>query len=56
MTWFVSAEVDGRRLSLGYFAFEEDAAHAYDEAAREHHGEFAQLNFPETPSDPHSEE
>lgn len=31
---------------LGYFAVEEDAARAYDKAARYHYKEFAALNFP----------
>jgi hypothetical protein len=31
---------------LGYFDSEEDAARAYDRAARMYHKEFAQLNFP----------
>lgn len=46
--WAASISVGkaGKR-SLGHFQNEIDAAHAYDRAAREHHGEFAVLNFPE---------
>lgn len=36
---------DGTKLYLGYFKSAKDAAHAYDEAAKLHHGEFARLNF-----------
>jgi AP2 domain-containing protein len=45
-TWRAEISADGTRHRLGSFAVEEDAGRAYDEAARELHGEFARLNFP----------
>ena len=45
--WAAVIRVSGKMRGLGYYADEEDAARAYDAAAREVFGEFALLNFPE---------
>jgi hypothetical protein len=45
--WVARIRAGGRRHFLGSFESEETAARAYDNAALEHHGEFARLNFPE---------
>ena len=37
----------GQRINLGLYGTAEEAAHAYDSAAREIYGEFAYLNLPE---------
>lgn len=37
--------INGRNTHLGIFKTEELAAHKYDEMAKIHHGEFANLNF-----------
>jgi hypothetical protein len=44
--WASSIKSHGKRVWLGYFKSEVDAAHAYDRAAIKYHGEFARLNFP----------
>ena len=44
--WRATIMVNGKRIHLGYFIDEMDAASAYDEAAMEHFGDFAKLNFP----------
>jgi hypothetical protein len=44
--WMAHIGVNGTRTYLGIFSSKKEAAHAYDEAAKIHHGEFACLNFP----------
>jgi hypothetical protein len=44
-TWVAEITCNGKRHHLGYFEDEEEAARAYDRAARMHKGEKAQLNF-----------
>lgn len=46
-TWQARIMKDGKRHFLGNFSTPEEAARAYDAAARELHGEFARLNFPD---------
>lgn len=45
--WKAGIRVNGRMHWLGTFASAEDAAHIRDRAARNLHGEFAALNFPD---------
>lgn len=45
--WRVELRANGRRIYVGRFDDEIEAAHAYDEAARRYHGTFARLNFPD---------
>ena len=44
--WQAQIQVDGKRHFLGYFTVKEDAARAYDAAAVEAFGDFAQRNLP----------
>ena len=43
--WRASIKVNGKTFSLGCHYSPEDAARAYDEAAKKHFGEFAKTNF-----------
>lgn len=45
--WVATIRCDGKKIYLGAFADEIEAAKAYDRKARELFGEFAYLNFPE---------
>lgn len=47
--WVATIMVDGRTQRLGRFGDEQDAAHAYDAAARASFADFALLNFPDAP-------
>lgn len=44
--WCAQITFKRRAMKLGQFIREEDAAHAYDLAARTHFGPFARVNFP----------
>lgn len=43
--WSANIWLNGGQKSLGYFVDENDAAKAYDKAARKYHKDFVVLNF-----------
>jgi hypothetical protein len=43
--WVASLSKDGHKILIGSFNTKQEAAQAYDEAARKYHGEFAKTNF-----------
>lgn len=45
--WKAQIKTTEKKVSLGYFLNEIDAAHAFDRAAAHHFGEFAVINFPQ---------
>ena len=49
--WRAQIQLNGKRVSIGSFATQEEAARAYDQRAREAQGARAKLNFPNCPQE-----
>jgi hypothetical protein len=47
--WMVKIRYNSKDKFIGYFKEEIHAGKAYDKAAKKYHGEFASLNFPDSP-------
>lgn len=45
--WRAQGKLNGKNKKIGRFTTALEAAHAYDAFAKQHHGEFACLNFPD---------
>jgi hypothetical protein len=50
--WIARIEHNNKRIWIGRYDSEIDAALAYDDAAKKYHGEFARLNFSENSQSP----
>jgi hypothetical protein len=50
--WRARIQYFGKRITIGSFASEVEAAQAWDAAARQYHGCFARLNFPKSGEQP----